>query len=144
MADASGTMPSGPVFDGLARVEVLDGVGRADLDRVLKDARRPFVIRGLVADWPLVQAGLISGRAARDYLLRRRRDTRFVVSVTEPQSGGRMFYDSAMTMNFRTMKAKLPEIFARIDATEGQAGAPAIYLASIDVNEFFSGLHEDN
>lgn len=143
MADAPGNPSSGPVFDALRRVEILDGVGRAELDGVLKTADRPFLVRGLVADWPLVRAGLDSGRAARDYLLRRRRDMKFVVSVTEPQSGGRMFYDPSMSMNFRTMKAKLPEIFAQIDATEGQADAPGVYLASIDVKTFFSGLHED-
>jgi len=143
MADAPKTALSGPVFDALARVEVLDGVGRADLDGVLKTADRPFLVRGLVADWPLVEAGLVSGRQARDYLLRRRRDTKFVVSVTEPESGGRMFYDPSMAMNFRMMKARLPEIFAQIDATEGRPDAPGIYLASIDVKEFFNGLHEE-
>ena len=32
--------------------------------------RNPFIVRGLVTDWPLVQAGLKSGNAARDYLFR--------------------------------------------------------------------------
>ncbi len=132
------------LFDTLARVEVLDGVGRAGLDRVLNAADRPFIIRGLVADWPLVRAGLQSGRAARDYLRQRARDTAFVVSVAEPQAGGRMFYDAAMAMNFRMAKARLPEIFARIDENEGHADAPALYLASIDMHGFFDGLAEEN
>ncbi len=47
-------------------------------------------------------------------------------------------------MNFRTLQAKLPDIFQRIDAIEGQAGAPPVYLASIDMRQFFTGLHEAN
>ena len=116
----------------------------ADLDRLLKTADRPFVVRGLVKHWPLVTAGLHSSRAARDYISARRRDVPFTVSVGAPGSDGRMFYDAAMGMNFRTLQAKLPEIFARIDSGEGDPVAHPIYLASLDMHRFFSGLYEDN
>lgn len=116
----------------------------AELDRLLREAREPFVVRGLVANWPLVEAGRRSGREARDYLLRRRRNALFTASIGEPGSGGRLFYDDAMQMNFRTVRAKLPELFAGIDAVETDAEAPAVYLASIDVHDFFDGLHEEN
>jgi len=116
----------------------------ADLDRQLREAKTPFVIRGLVSDWPLVEAGRKSGRDARDYLLRKRRNAQFTVSIGEAGTGGRLFYDEAMGMNFRTVRAKLPEIFAQIDAVEGEADPPPIYLASIDMHDFFDGLHEAN
>jgi hypothetical protein len=115
-----------------------------ELDVHLRDADRPFVVRGLVADWPLVEAGRKSGREARDYLLSKRRDAQFVVSVGARGTGGKLFYDEAMRMNFRTAKAKLPDIFAQIDAVEDEADPPPIYLASIDMQDFFDGLHEAN
>lgn len=114
------------------------------LDAALRGADRPFVVRGLIGDWPLVRAGRASGKDARDYLLRHARDRAFTVSVGEPGSGGRLFYDDAMSMNFRMAQGKLPQIFAQIDRTEGTPDAPAIYLASIDVHGFFAGLHEAN
>ncbi|MGY4397155.1 hypothetical protein ACVWZA_002346 [Sphingomonas sp. UYAg733] len=132
------------MFNALTQVPEVRVSGAADLDAQLRAADRPFVIRGLVSDWPLVAAGRKSARDARDYLLRRRQDRSFTVSVGEPGSGGRLFYDAAMAMNFRTARAKLPEIFAQIDATEGKPEAPAFYLASIDMHEFFTGLHEEN
>lgn len=132
------------LFATLARIPEIEVADAADLDARLKAADRPFVVRGLVSGWPLVQAGRRSGRDARDYLLRRRRDTRFVVSVGEPGSGGRLFYNSDMAMNFRTMKTKLPDIFAQIDVAETMKDPPPIYLASIDVHEYFNGLHEEN
>jgi len=131
------------ILAGLARVPEIAATA-GELDALLRGADQPFIVRGLVADWPLVQAGRKSGRDARDYLLRRRRDRAFTVSVGAPGSGGRLFYDDAMAMNFRTATAKLPEIFARIDAGEGRDDAPAIYLASIDMHDFFDGLHEAN
>ena len=119
-------------------------VTAADLDTALREADRPFVVRGLVADWPLVEAGRRSGHDARAYLLQRARDTKFTVSVGAPGTDGRLFYDAAMGMNFRTVRADLPDIFAKIDATKTQPDAPPIYLASIDVKGFFDGLHEAN
>ncbi len=132
------------IFAKLARVPEVACASASELDARLREADRPFVVRGLVSDWPLVQVGRRSARDARDYLLRLRRDRPFTVSVGAPGSGGRLFYDDAMAMNFRTVNAKLPEIFSRIDASEGQADAPAIYLASIDIHDFFNGLHEAN
>ena len=115
-----------------------------ELDTRLREADRPFVVRGLVADWPLVEAGRKSGREARDYLMSKGRDAQFVVSVGARGTGGKLFYDEAMRMNFRTAKAKLPDIFAQIDAVEDEADPPPIYLASIDMQDFFDGLHEAN
>lgn len=116
----------------------------AELDRMLRAADRPFVVRGLAAHWPLVQAGRRSAEAARAYLLDHHRDRPFTVSVGVPGSGGRLFYDDAMAMNFRMMEAGLPEIFARIAEFSGKPEAPSIYLASIDMQQYFDGLHEAN
>ena len=57
-------------------------VAADELDALLTGARTPFVVRGLIADWPLVKAGLESGAAARAYLLDHRRDRTFTVIGT--------------------------------------------------------------
>ncbi|WP_445190800.1 cupin-like domain-containing protein [Sphingomonas sp. Tas61C01] len=128
----------------LARIREIKVAGPDELDAQLRSSTAPFVVRGLVADWPLVHEGRRSPRAARDYLQRHARDLPFAVSVGRPDSGGRLFYDDGLAMNFQMLRAKLPEIFARIDASEGTADAHAIYLASIDLHQFFVGLHEAN
>ena len=116
----------------------------ADIDARLKGAKDPFVVRGLISDWPLVKAGLESARAGRAYLLDHRRDRAFTVNIGEPGAGERLFYDDAMGMNFRTGRATLNDIFAGIDANEDKRDAPAIYLSSVDVQGYFDGLHEAN
>ena len=115
-----------------------------ELDRHLREARAPFVVRGLVSGWPLVKAGRRSAKEARDYLLTKRRNVQFMVSIGERGSGGRLFYNADMGMNFRVARVQLPEIFAQIDALERKPDAPPIYLASIDVQSHFDGLHEAN
>ena len=125
----------------IAEVEATDA---ATLDRLLCEATAPFVVRGLVADWPLVQAAQQSSQAARDYLVRHHRDIPFTVSVGQPGSGGRLFYDDAMAMNFATVRAKLPDILAEMGRVEQSTDPRPIYLASIDMRGFFEGLDEAN
>lgn len=132
------------IFSGVAAIPEISVADAADLDAKLRDAKVPFVVRGLAADWPLVAADRKSGRAARAYLLERARDVPFTASVGAPGSDGRLFYDEAMGMNFRTVSAKLPQIFAEIDKGEGRADANPVYLGSVDVHQFFDGLHEAN
>ncbi len=132
------------IFDRLAPVREITVRDAAELDVRLREETTPFVVRGLIADWPMVRAGQQSARAARDYIQRHARDRAFAVSVGAPGTGGRLFYDDALAMNFQMLRAKLPDIFARIDANEGAADAHAIYLASIDLHQFFAGLHEAN
>ncbi|MDJ0276611.1 cupin-like domain-containing protein [Sphingomonas sp. 2R-10] len=125
----------------VAEVQVADA---AALDHLLRTATGPFVVRGLVADWPLVQAARQSSQAARDYLVTRHRDVPFTVSVGQPGGGGRLFYDDAMQMNFATVRAKLPDILGEMGRVEQAADPRAIYLASIDMRGFFDGLDEAN
>lgn len=116
----------------------------AALETLLGDTEAPFVVRGLARDWPLVAAGSRSARGARDYLLEKAKPRPFEVSVGAPQDEGRLFYDAAMGMNFRSGRAHLRDIFEGIDKAEGNRDAPTVYLASVDMHEFFEGLFEDN
>jgi hypothetical protein len=125
-------------------VEEREAADPAALDAVLKNARTPFVVRGMVAHWPLVQAGLQSARSARAYLLERARDVPFSVSVGPPGHDGRMFYDAAMAMNFQMARGKLADIFGSIDANEDRADPPSMYLASIDVPGHFERIDSEN
>ena len=131
-------------FETLPRIREEAVATGAALDARLRGALAPFVVRGLAADWPLVKAGRVSGGEARAYLLSQRRDRPFTYSLGQAGAGERLFYDDAMAMNFRTLRGSLPEIFGAIDANEGLADAPAIYLSSIDMHDYFTGLHEAN
>ena len=78
-----------------------EAVFPAALDARLAGADRPFVVRGLAADWPLVKAGLESADAARAYLVSLGRQAKLTGTIGEPGGGGRLFYNAAMGMNFR-------------------------------------------
>lgn len=132
------------ILSGLPRVAERAAGDPAALDALLRDAREPFVLRGLVSHWPLVRAAQQSARAARAYLVDRARPVPFAVSIADPGSDGRLFYDAAMAMNFRTARGKLEDIFAGFDDNEDRADPPVIYLASIDVPAHFEGVDTEN
>lgn len=133
----------GPIYDRLARVPEREWSG-AGLDALLDGAREPFVLRGLVADWPLVAAAKRSARDVRRYLVDHARDRPFMVSIGPPGHDGRLFYDQDMAMNFRAGTGKLADIFAGIDKGEQLGDIRTVYLASIDIPTHFDGLDEAN
>lgn len=114
------------------------------LDARLRDAREPFVVRGLAADWPLVRAAKASDASVRDYLVARARDRAFPVNLGEPGAGDRFFYNAAMGMNFRMAQGPLGPVLDGILANAGKSAAPAIYLSSIDMDGYFDGLAQAN
>lgn len=114
------------------------------LDARLKHAREPFVVRGLAADWPLVRAGLESSDAARAYLAGLARPRNFPVNIGTPGGGDRLFYNAAMGMNFQMAQGPLDKILDGIAANENKPDAPAIYLSSVDMGDYFEGLREAN
>lgn len=134
----------GAIYDRLMRVPERDWDKSAGLDALLNGAREPFVLRGLVADWPLVQAGQRSAADARRHLLDHARDRPFTVSIGPPGHDGRLFYDADMAMNFRTGTGKLGDIFAGIETSEAQGDPRTVYLGSIDIPSHFDGLDEAN
>ncbi|WP_432767587.1 MAG: cupin-like domain-containing protein [Sphingopyxis sp.] len=136
--------PGGAIYDRLAPVPERQWDRAAGLDALLDGAREPFVVRGLVADWPLVAAGRESASAARRYLVERARDRPFMVSIGPPGHDGRLYYDADMAMNFRTGTGKLADIFAGIEQGEEQGDPRTVYLGSIDIPSHFDGLHEAN
>ncbi len=133
----------GSIFDNLPRVTEAE-VALADLDARLASASTPFLVRNLASNWPLVQAGREGSAAARAYLLQHRRNRNFSVNIGTPGAGDRLFYDAAMGMNFRMAQGPLDSIFDGIAANEHNPDAPVIYLSSVDIDDYFEGLGQEN
>lgn len=119
-------------------------VAPEELDARLQGARTPFVIRGLASHWPLVKAGQVSAAAARQYLLERKRDRKFLGNVGERGAGDRLFYDAGMEMNFRTAEGPLEGFLDAMSRAEDDPETPVVYLSSVDMRDYFVGLAEAN
>lgn len=128
------------------KVRELHGIDPRALPEEVLHATEPLVLRGLVAGWPIVQAGLQSPRAAIDYLRRfARTEAQVSVLVAPPSVGGRYFYNDEITgFNFHQER---PALGAMLDAMErhlDDAQPPSLYMGSTTVDTFLPGLRADN
>lgn len=118
--------------------------GDIPFDAILA-GQTPMLFKGLVRDWPIVQAGLQSAQAARDYIRSHDRGGGVVGYVGAPAIRGRFFYNETLTgLNFKAERAPLDAFLRQMEALEGQADAPSVYIGSTDLDAYFPSLKAEN
>ncbi len=106
-------------------------------------AHLPVVVRGLVADWPLVAAARQGADAAAALLARYDRGAPTHVMRAPPEVGGRFFYDDAMRgFNFRVERAPLSTLMAELIARADDAAPPGLYAGSAPTAQHLPGFAE--
>src|SRR5687768_5048824 len=76
----------------------------------------PVVLKGLVSEWPLVQAGLRSHQDAMSYLRSFYNGKTVGTSRGDPQIQGRLFYNEDFTqLNFVSERAPLDQVLNDIE-----------------------------
>ncbi|GAA0307833.1 cupin-like domain-containing protein [Sphingomonas oligophenolica] len=108
-------------------------------------AARPLVMRGLLTDWPAVQAGCKGTSALADYLRRHDRGLAVRVKIAPPEARGRFFYNDDLTgFNFRK---ETMAVSAALDILLASAIDPepaALAIQSIQARHVLPGFDLDN
>jgi hypothetical protein len=108
-------------------------------------ARRPAVLRGLVADWPLVRKGRESAAAAVDYLQVLNAGTQVEYLAGEPQIKGRFSYNGNMTgENFTRVRAKFADVLRLMLASADRAEPPALSIQALSIPKHLPELEIHN
>jgi hypothetical protein len=108
-------------------------------------AGEPLLLKGLVAGWPAVRAGLQSVEAGIDHLRGFYRDATVGAWIGGPEIGGRFFYNADLTgFNYQPMMVKLGTVFDRLLQHRHDAAPPAIYVGSTTVDTCLPGFRERN
>ena len=123
----------------------LAGEDAAALSDALLTSTQPFVLRGLVAHWPIAQAGAQSAQAAIAYLHRFARAEPVVATVAAPESQGRFFYrDDVLGFNFRQERVPLPVVLDTLLRDLDASAPAAIYVGSTSIDTWLPGFREHN
>lgn len=105
----------------------------------------PAVLRGLVRDWGLVQAGKRSMREAMEYLRGFYNAEPVTYSWGAPDVAGRPFYNADFTdINCEVRRSDLNTVLDGIAAHADDARPPTYYVASLLVDTRFPGLRTEN
>jgi len=113
-------------------------------DEVLR-SEQPLILRGLVAEWPLVKAARQSAEAADQYLRRFYNQTPVTVSVGPAEIDGRIFYNDDLSgFNFEMQRAQLDEVLDEIKRHRDQGNPPVHYVGSTTVDYVLPGMRDEN
>lgn len=111
----------------------------------LFDSPEPQIMRGLVAEWPAVKAGVSSVEALQAYLLGF--DQRFPLTVYEASSEtkGRLFYNSDYSgFNFDRKRRLLSDVLDDLNGCKEQADQTTYYVGSTMVKRWLPGFDDAN
>ena len=106
---------------------------------------RPVVLRGLVADWPVVEAGARSPVAFRDHVSRFDTGAPMEAFVGAPQIAGKYYYSADLAgFNFERRRMSLSQALDAMVGSLGQDGAPSLYLGSVPTDDRLPGFSSQN
>lgn len=125
-------------------------VAGRDLDAALfqqqvVQACQPVVIRGLVADWPVVKAARGSPRALKDYLAAFDAGGRVEVFIGDPAIRGKYYYNPGLQgFNFERRMMKLIEAVDCILEAVDHPSTRSVYVGSVPTGDCLPGFAADN
>ena len=106
---------------------------------------RPVVLRGLIADWPVVQAARGSAARLKDYLAAFDVGSRVEAYLGNPAIGGKYYYASGLKgFNFERRMMKLLEALHVMMESLDRPEAPSIYVGSVPTGETLPGFAAAN
>lgn len=132
--------------DVAASIRVIEGCKPDALPlQDLLASGQPAVLRGLVRDWGLVQAGLRSMPEAMDYLRGHYNGQPVTYSYGGADVAGRPFYNDDFTaLNCEVRRSPLGDVLDEIAAHAPDAKPPTYYVASLLIDSRFPRFREQN
>lgn len=130
---------------GMKHVESWLAADEPQLRERLEQRAEPLLLKGLVTQWPAVQAGRGSATAVCDYLARFDRGVEVFATKTRAAARGVMGYNDELT-DFAFVKARmtLAEFIANLRAYQALDNAPAIAAQCAKVGEVIPGFLDEN
>jgi hypothetical protein len=127
------------------QVREVTGVDPRALPDDILLSTQPVVMKGLVANWPIVRAGLESSQSASAYIRKFYRDATVGALLGAPDIDGRFFYNDDLSgFNFRAAKLKLDVMLDEVERHQHAPKPPAIYVGSTTIDTCLPGFRGEN
>ncbi len=126
-------------------IEILHGVRPDAIPAEIIAAAEPVVLKQVVGNWPLVNAGRVSDQESASYVKKFYNGGSTIVCKIPPQNNGRMFYNNnCTTLDYESFKGRIDDTLDAILAGAGKVEAPAYYIASNIIDTHLPGLRAEN
>lgn len=126
-------------------VDIFDGYSPHNINIEILEAKKPIVLRGFCADWPLVKSAQLSDAAILEYIRNNYARVPVTTCVMPAKERGRIFYNEQMSgFNFSANLESF-DTFIKLLMNESYSKSPrGIYMPSTDVARWFPGLDVNN
>ena len=126
-------------------VTEISGCQPAAVRDAIPSSTEPLVLRGLVSEWPVVQACRDSSQAAADYIRQFYTGDPVTAFLGPPEIRGRVGYNEDLTgFNYQQVETTLDEVLAAIFEHQDDGEPPAYYIGSTLLDRWFPGFREEN
>lgn len=106
-------------------------------------AEAPWVVRGLVEDWPIVEKARLSAGQAGDYLKQFDSGHETTAFLCEAEHKGRFFYNDALDgFNFVSVNTRLSQVIDKLGTLSREAAPAGLYVGSTQISQCLPGLDE--
>lgn len=117
-------------------VRVWESVDRETFAREIAPLGEPAVLKGLVAEWPVVAKGREGPHALSDYLRAFSQDKPVSMFQAPPSAGGRFFYGKDLkSFNFRRGTAPLGALIDALLRHLEDETPPGLYAGAVNIAE---------
>jgi len=105
----------------------------------------PLLLKGMLAEWPIVKAAKTSAQSADCYIRQFYKDATVGVFFGIADDGGRVFYNEDLTgFNFQRAMMKLDAVLNKIQQHTYDNQSPAFYVGSTTVETCLPGFRSEN
>lgn len=133
------------MLESLQKINIIDGVNADHIPDSVLSSPVPLVLKGLVKDWPIVQAAQISARAGFDYLCQFYNGTRVNTAIGDEQNTGAIFYNQDFSgFSYERAVSSLTRVYDNIKNLHASGSARAYYVDSAPVNACVPGFRAHN
>ncbi len=134
------------------RIDSLTGIDPSSIPNDVLNSKQPLVLKGLLADWPLVKAGLESKQCAFNYVNQYYNGQSVTACLLAPSEQGRMFYNETLDgFNFKPVRGNFSELVAELFKHQSKNShldvddkTPAFYMGSTNIDHWFPAFRQHN
>lgn len=135
--------PEAAGLDTPPSVPVFTGVDRARFEAEIQPAQRPALLKGVVADWPIVEAVRARGAEAALEDARAVGNCDLDMFSAPPEVAGRYSYtEDVSDVNFTRARTTLHELFDQLVAHRDDDAPPGMYSSAVPLRDALAGLAE--